>query len=183
MYWRCVFGAAALGLAATAALAAPEDYCKAYAIDFADQTKRDTAYWKQRFDDAEKSCLERFTFVEPAEQARPQQVAKRKPKPKAATAETPVEPAQEDSVSLAEAILPDEPPPPSRKKKKKKPEEGVIVLPDTPPPPKRNQKLTEGSLAWLDYCDRKYASFNRATGTYTSHSGVERKCLVTANFQ
>ncbi len=40
-------------------------------------------------------------------------------------------------------------------------------------------KLVPGSAAWLDYCDRKYASFNRDTGTYKSYKGIERKCLVT----
>jgi hypothetical protein len=163
MFWRCVFGAAALGLAATAAGAAPVDYCKAYAIDFADQTKRDSAYWKQRFDDAQKACLAQYTFTEPVEKAKPQQVAKVKPKANAKPARTekPVEPAQEESVSLAEAVLPE----------------------TTPPPPRRKPKLEAGSVAWLDYCDKKYASFNRRTGTYTSHSGVERKCVVSARLQ
>ncbi|MFO1033966.1 MAG: BA14K family protein [Hyphomicrobiales bacterium] len=42
-------------------------------------------------------------------------------------------------------------------------------------------KPTPGSAAWLDYCDRKYASFDRSTGTYQSYNGVQRKCKVTSH--
>lgn len=48
--------------------------------------------------------------------------------------------------------------------------------------PAAKPDLEPGSDAWNDYCARKYTSFNRATGTYQSHTGVERKCLVTADF-
>jgi hypothetical protein len=41
------------------------------------------------------------------------------------------------------------------------------------------ERLTPGSAAWVDYCSRKYASFDPATGTYKSYKGAERKCLVT----
>lgn len=39
--------------------------------------------------------------------------------------------------------------------------------------------LEPGSAAWNVYCDKKYSSFNPVTGTYTSRTGTERKCLVT----
>lgn len=39
--------------------------------------------------------------------------------------------------------------------------------------------LEEGSEAWNEYCAAKYKSFNPDTGTYNSHSGKERRCLVT----
>ena len=39
-------------------------------------------------------------------------------------------------------------------------------------------KLVPGSEAWNDYCTNKYASFNSKTGTYTSKTGVTRKCVV-----
>ncbi len=39
-------------------------------------------------------------------------------------------------------------------------------------------KLQPGSEAWNNYCINKYASFNAKTGTYTSKTGVARKCVV-----
>lgn len=38
--------------------------------------------------------------------------------------------------------------------------------------------LVPGSKAWADYCDKKYASFDRRTGTYRSLKGVARPCKV-----
>jgi BA14K-like protein len=43
--------------------------------------------------------------------------------------------------------------------------------------------LQPGSPAWVDYCKRKYVSFNEAKGIYLSKTGIERKCLVTADFK
>jgi hypothetical protein len=42
-------------------------------------------------------------------------------------------------------------------------------------------KLVVGSAEWIAYCDKKYVSFNKAKGTYLSKTGIERKCLVTAD--
>jgi hypothetical protein len=42
-------------------------------------------------------------------------------------------------------------------------------------------KLVEGSAEWLSYCDKKYVSFDKQKRTYLSKTGVERKCLVTAD--
>jgi hypothetical protein len=42
-------------------------------------------------------------------------------------------------------------------------------------------KLLEGSPEWTAYCKKKYVSFNEAKGTYLSKTGIERKCLVTAD--
>ena len=39
--------------------------------------------------------------------------------------------------------------------------------------------LEEGSEAWNEYCAAKYKSFNLDTGTYNSHTGKERRCVVT----
>lgn len=161
MFRRCVFGAMAFWLAAPVAGAAPIDYCKAYAIDFADQTQRDTPFWQQRYSDAEKACLAQFTFADPEEKAKPVQAAKAKPKPKPQAVE-----AQAEAMEAA-------------------PEEVDISAAAISPQPRarKKPKLVVGSGAWLDYCDRKYASFDREKGTYRSYSGVERKCLVTANSQ
>jgi BA14K-like protein len=39
--------------------------------------------------------------------------------------------------------------------------------------------LEPGSEAWNEYCAAKYKSFNPDTGTYNSHTGKERRCIVT----
>ena len=46
--------------------------------------------------------------------------------------------------------------------------------------PKTVPQLIAGSPEWTAYCTKKYVSFNAAKGTYLSKTGVERKCLVTA---
>ena len=38
--------------------------------------------------------------------------------------------------------------------------------------------LVPSSEAWNDYCDRKYASFDRKTGLYHSQSGKMRPCVA-----
>lgn len=43
---------------------------------------------------------------------------------------------------------------------------------------KRTPLLAPGSVAWNEYCAGKYASFNKATGTYKSYSGKAKPCLV-----
>ena len=159
---RALIAIACAVLLSSQAMAASEDYCAAYARDFADVGRRDEAVWQHRYDNAKEACLLQFT---PAQaEAPPPPKPKPKPKPKVAV----VEPADEE----------------------------VIVAPDVPPKETQTKsalqklakkvtggggKLKPGSEAWLDYCDRKYASFNRETGTYKSWSGVERKCFVPAN--
>jgi BA14K-like protein len=46
--------------------------------------------------------------------------------------------------------------------------------------PAKFKRPEPGTPEWNDYCTKKYTSFNAKTGTYLSHTGVERKCLVTA---
>lgn len=43
---------------------------------------------------------------------------------------------------------------------------------------KRTPLLAPGSVAWNEYCSSKYASFNKATGTYKSYTGKAKPCLV-----
>ena len=47
--------------------------------------------------------------------------------------------------------------------------------------PKSNAKPLQGSPEWAAYCKKKYVSFNEAKGSYLSKTGIERKCLVTAD--
>lgn len=48
---------------------------------------------------------------------------------------------------------------------------------------KKRPDIKAESPEWYDYCARKYASFDRKTGKYLSKKGIERKCLVTADFE
>jgi BA14K-like protein len=134
------------------AQATVNDYCAAYARDFADHVKKPDPQWQHRYDNAEASCLFRFTT-----DAKPTVKTKAKVK-QAATKKPPVAPP-----APVEAA----PPPPP-------------VEPAPEPAAKVKPKLTPGSPEWTDYCTKKYVSFNAATGTYLSKSGKERKCLVTA---
>lgn len=179
---------AGLGLLALAGPvgANPQDYCAAYARDFADQGPRNKEVWQKRFDSASADCL--FAFTPLAEQPKP--AGKKREKVETVKAE----PKQvEPELAEPEKIVPEN--------------EEVLVVPDVPPPEEKPEKATRtkktlrsivaaavepekkrptkpnlkpGSQAWLDYCDKKYASFDRATGTYSSYSGVRRRCLVTA---
>jgi BA14K-like protein len=40
-------------------------------------------------------------------------------------------------------------------------------------------KLEPGTEAWNEYCAAKYKSFSPDTGNYMSHTGKERRCIVT----
>jgi BA14K-like protein len=81
---------------------------------------------------------------------------------------------------------------------KKPKKQAVKVVPDKPKPvakakpaveplapePKKVASipnLKSGSPEWVKYCKNKYVSFNEAKGTYLSKTGIERKCLVTAD--
>jgi hypothetical protein len=76
-------------------------------------------------------------------------------------------------------------------KVKQKTKSKLVVKPKPPAPavtpqpaPEQVAKATAkpqpGSPEWTDYCKKKYVSFNEKKGTYLSKTGVERKCLVTA---
>jgi BA14K-like protein len=68
------------------------------------------------------------------------------------------------------------------KPKLKKPKaEAQIAVPAEPQTTTASAKLKlePGSENWNTYCANKYTSFNAKTGTYTSRSGVERKCVVS----
>jgi BA14K-like protein len=44
---------------------------------------------------------------------------------------------------------------------------------------KAKPEMEPGSPEWNEYCAAKYRSFNPDTGTYNSHTGKERRCVVT----
>jgi hypothetical protein len=152
--WRVICGAVPLLCAATAMADVPA-YCAAYARDKADiavaAAGRNDAQWQISHDEAQAFCMARYTPAKPIVR-----VAKA-PVPKA----SPVKAAAKVS-------------PPAVKPLTKKPAteaKSVVVLPDLKP----------GSAEWIDYCRKKYVSFDAAKGTYTSLTGIERRCLVTAD--
>ena len=68
-------------------------------------------------------------------------------------------------------------------KPKPKTTEPQILVPaepqPLPTPSPAKLKLEPGSENWNTYCANKYTSFNTKTGTYTSRTGVERRCVVS----
>ena len=141
-------------LATATAQAAVADYCAAFARDDANaHAASATPDWQQRYDNADASCMQRFGSAS-AQRPAPRIAAKpKKPVPTAAKPK-PLKPAT-DSKAKAAAISP-------------------LQEPKTVP------QLIAGSPEWTAYCTKKYVSFNPAKGTYLSKTGVERKCLVTA---
>ncbi len=191
MLFRNCVAASAIAVMVAPVSATPKDYCQAYARDFADMGPKDEKTWTSRHDNALADCLFQYQIgkAEP-EKATPRKTVKQaskpaaKPKPVAAVKPEPI--AEEQLPEPAVIVAPDIAPPVKPAKQASQPEEPKKktllarffkrkITPEAIEP----GKLTPGSAAWLDYCDKKYASFNRDTGTYQSYKGVERKCLVT----
>ncbi len=153
------------------ALATPEDYCAAYAVDFANAGPDDQAIWQKRFDNAGKDCLAQYATPKPEAQV------KTKPKVKPAAVAVKIKkPAKVVAVPkvLAKPLVT-----PAaiktREVKKVAVAEVKIVAQSKKPEP--------GTPAWIDYCTRKYVSFDAAKGTYRSKTGTARKCLITNDFK
>jgi hypothetical protein len=151
---RLAFFAAGLVVASVSAQAGIEDYCAAYARDIADEISAQSPNWQRRHDNAEQACLFRFTAEEAQPEPRPI-----KRKAKAVVAIKP--PPAPEPVAVTQADEPAEEPKPAAAKTK--------------------PKLKVGSAAWINYCKKKYVSFDAEKGTYKSKTGVVRKCLVTAS--
>jgi hypothetical protein len=149
---KLIFAIGLLLLNAPATQANIPDYCAAYARDIADRGKSSND-WQRRHDNAKASCITRFSAFE-ASPAKP--TAKPKPKPVAVTKK------------------------PEKPKAEIKTKAKIETPPETKVVAKAALKLKEGSKEWIAYCKQKYVSFNESKGTYLSKSGIERKCLVTA---
>lgn len=165
---RRVFFVLGLALLAQPAFADVQDYCAAVARDFADLRPKDRDIWQQRYDNANSDCVEQFS-----------------PAPLTASKSPNV---QKKSV----AVVPSKPQPVATKvatkPKLKKPTTEVATVDGTTAEPTAKADVAKpkpvpGSPEWQDYCARKYTSFDKAKGTYLSKTGVERKCLVTADFK
>jgi hypothetical protein len=152
-YEICIRLAAVTCLAFSLAMpshATVADYCAAYARDFADHVEKQNPLWQHRYDNAEASCQLRFMSDE-------KPALKPKQKPKQVAAKKPAAPV----VTAAS---------PPKPKSKAEPQKVAKAVP----------KLLQGSPEWINYCKKKYVSFDEAKGTYLSKTGVERKCLVNA---
>jgi hypothetical protein len=137
---------------ASQAHASVEDYCAAYARDIADAVSPKPDDWQRRYDNAEKSCATRYALPKPATRKTIKTV-KKPDKP-------PLPKVKVEAEKVEKPV-----------KQEKKEKQAVRAVP----------LLKEGSPEWVAYCKNKYVSFNEAKGTYTSKTGVERRCLVTAN--
>ena len=153
---RLAMAVLGFGLASVPAQAGVADYCAAYARDFADKVMQQGAEWQHRYESAEQSCLLRF-----AAEDRP--VTKAKSKTKVVVASKSEEPITKAKVK-AEPVA-----------------EASDVQPQEQQVAKVKPKLEPGSAEWIAYCKKKYVSFDEAKGTYQSKTGIERKCLVTAD--
>jgi hypothetical protein len=144
--------------------ASVDDYCAAYARDFADSRGVGKPAWQQHFDNAEKSCLTQYSKAEAVA-----------PKAKVKTKVV---------VKVTDASKRPEKPKLVEKPKVQEPENKQITAVQKPAVvAAKTVKLEPGSPEWIDYCTRKYTSFDAKKGTYLSRTGVERKCLITADFK
>jgi hypothetical protein len=137
--------------AGTSAHADQAGWCAAYARDFADARTTDKALWQHKYEIAQKSCLDGQVSSAPVADV------KKVDTPAVASAAPAVKAA---AIPAPKAVAPAAAPVPEKKK----------VASGAPQP---------GTPEWNDYCAKKYTSFNPATGTYKSLTGVERKCLYT----
>jgi hypothetical protein len=163
-----VFG---LALLAQPAMADVQDYCAAVARDFADLRPKDRDIWQQRYDGANADCVEQFTSAPVIAAVQPRakkKVVAVKPSAPVVAGAAPVEPKAKKKVKQPSAEVATV--------------EGAVAEP-TAKVVSAKTKPAPGSAEWLDYCARKYTSFNREKGTYLSKTGVERKCLITADFR
>jgi BA14K-like protein len=148
---------------ASQAHAEVKDYCAAYARDVADELPLKEPNWQRRHDNAEKDCLQRFAVTTPVPlKEKPKRVVKSKPPTVPVSKPKPEVPKPKAVVATKLADKPTEKPVEQKAAK---------IIP----------KLEPGSKEWLEYCEKKYASFDATKGTYMSRTGIERKCLVTAD--
>jgi BA14K-like protein len=104
--WRFIIAALALTVA-TEAHADVKDYCSAYARDFADLVQKQNAEWQPRYDNAQASCLARFSYdvtSPPKTKPKIQKAVSQKP-PKVAPA--PVEKPATDTKAIKPTTKPE----------------------------------------------------------------------------
>jgi BA14K-like protein len=127
-------------------------YCELYAKDFADGRTSVVDQWQLAYRGAFDDCMMQYA-------ATPDTAAP-------VVSEQPEEAAPEP---VAE-------PAPKQKAKPKVTKVAERKSKSTSAAKAASKKLVPGTDEWNDYCDRKYNSFNRQSGTYMSRSGKIRRC-------
>jgi outer membrane biosynthesis protein TonB len=164
--------------ASTLAAAAParaetQAYCELYAKDFADGRTSNVDQWQLVFRGAFDDCMTQYAAT-PDEQA-PVAQAPQTQQPKEETKAAAEEQSQEATEQPQEAAEPPPKPKPKAKVVKVQTKKTSTTVAAKAP---NKRGLVPGSEAWNDYCDAKYRSFNRQSGTYLSGSGKVRRCKV-----
>ena len=148
--------ALALFVSASQAMADSKSYCEIYAKDFASSQTSDVDEWQLTYRNSFVDCMSQYSSDSS-------------------------EPVFKKKVVETE-VAPEDAPAPAPVKVKAKAKTKTAVVQVRPPKAVAQAepiaKLEPGSDAWNDYCDKKYSSFNRETGTYTSFTGKERRCVV-----
>ncbi len=141
-------------LSSSAAFADAKSYCEQTATEFANGQTSDVDQWQTKFRSAVSDCMAQY---EP---------------PNDATTTASTDPVVE---------TPAAPLPPKKKKKQAAVKQDIPAEPiPVAEKPEVKKKPAEGSAEWVQYCDSKYTSFNKETGTYKSWKGITRKCRVTS---
>ena len=149
--------ALALFVSANQAMADSKSYCEIYAKDFASSQTSDVDQWQLTYRNTFADCMSQYS------------------------ADT-LAPVFKKKKIVETEVIPEETPAPAPVKVKAKQKTKTAVVQVRPPKAVAQAepiaKLEPGSDEWNAYCDKKYASFNSETGTYTSYTGKERRCVV-----
>lgn len=143
-----------LALMSGSAMAATQAYCELYAKDFADGRTSSVDHWQLLYRGAFDDCMLQY----------------------AATPDTAAPVAAQE---LPEAEPVTEPEPVKAKPKPKITKVAARKTTATAAAKPSRKSLIPGSEAWNDFCDRKYRSFNRQSGTYLSRNGKIRRCQAS----
>jgi BA14K-like protein len=147
-----IFAALSCAVFTTQSWADSKSHCELFAKDVADGRTKDVDQWQKLYRSSYADCIEQYAAAEPAAE----------PEKKSEAVKVAKKPAGRKSIkSPGSEATP----------------ETVIVAAKAPS--KNGKNIEPGTAAWNEYCAAKYVSFNKATGTYRSHTGKERRCLVT----
>ncbi len=144
-----IFAALSCAVFTTQSWADSKSHCELFAKDVADGRTTDVDQWQKLYRSSYADCIDQYTAVEPAV----------KPEKKSEAVKVAKKPVGRKTIKAPGS---------------NSTPETVISAAKAP-----SKNLEPGSDAWNEYCAAKYVSFNKATGTYRSHTGKERRCLVT----
>jgi BA14K-like protein len=146
---RVITFASLLAFFALPAQADTQAYCELYAKDVADGRTSNVDQWQLIYRGAFDDCMVQYAAT-----------------PDTAAPVVTEQATEEPKVESA--------PPPKDKPKVTK--VAVKKASSTSATKASSKKPVPGTEAWNDYCDKKYNSFNRQSGTYLSRTGKIRRC-------